>query len=243
MLEYRRGSWKEDNVFKKVINRVKDKMHKKNSYPQELEYVFSDDEINKLANENKKKMLALKNNKIIKKSKNIDRNVDELIIDNLDGDVKDNRKDILDYVDSNRDKVTYTKIVKKLNGELVEEVTSEDVNISDRKEKYIELSDELQEKINEAIDSVNLIVLDNYIIKGKDLLQHNYTITYGEESLRFIYQVRNEFEVLIEYLIGFNNEKKGIYDKTIFSDKLDNEWHYLKNYIKILEHIRSIKGK
>ena len=84
-------------------------------------------------------------------------------------------------------------------------------------------------------------MIDKYINKGKDILAHNYTITYGDDALKYIYMVRDEYNILIEYLIGFNNEKKGIYNKIIFSDRLDNEWRYLANYIKILEKIRSVK--
>ncbi len=238
----------EGNVFKKVINKVKNKMHKNTSYPHDFEYAFSNEEVTKLSNENKEKMLALKNNTIKKKKEpKPEKAVDELILDNLDNNKTINKKkDILDSF-ADDDKITYTKIVKKLNGEFKEDNSKEkdDVTKIEKKSegKYINLTDELQQQINEAIEKVDIIILDNYIIKGKDLINHNYTITYGEESLRFIYQVRHEFEVLIEYLIGFNNEKKGIYNKTTISDKLDDEWHYLKNYIKILEQIKSIKEK
>lgn len=228
-------------MFKGIIGKFK---NKKNNYPLDFEYVFSDEEIHEIENENKEKLLALKNSKVNKREKIVERDVDELIVDNMGTNVKPKKRDILDSVDYDKDKITYTKIVKKLNGELKEdEVNEENKVIDEKKEKYVELSDDLQQKINEAIEKVDLIVLDNYIIKGKDLIQHNYIITYGEEALRFVYQVRHEFEVLIEYLIGFNNEKKGIYDKTTFSDNLDDEWHYLKNYIKILEQIRSIKER
>lgn len=239
----------EGKVLKKIINKFKNKMHKNTSYPRDFEYAFSDEEITKLSNENKEKMLALKNNTIKKKQEkkvNPEKDVDELILDNLDNNTipKKKKKDLLDQIDDT-EKVTYTKIVKKLNGELKDDIPKD---VKEEKEekpltKYIDLTDELQKEINEAIDKVDMIVLDNYIIKGKDLIEHNYTITFGEEALRFVYQVRHEFEVLIEYLIGFNNEKKGVYNKTTFSDKLDDEWHYLKNYIKILEQIKSIKEK
>ena len=237
----------EGNVFKKVINKVKNKMHKNTSYPYNSEYAFSDEEITKLSNENKEKMLALKNNTIKRKKEKEEpeKAVDELILDNLDNNIPTKKKkDILD-TNEDEDKVTYTKIVKKLNGELKEDTPKEElVPIPDKPEtKYLEPTDELQEEINKAIDKVDMIILDSFIIKAKDLIDHNYTITYGEESLRFIYQVRHEFEVLIEYLIGFNNEKKGIYNKTTFSNSLDEEWHYLKNYLKILEQIKSIKER
>ncbi len=232
----------EGNVFKKIIYSVKNKMHKKNSYPHDSEYAFSDEEITKLSKENKEKMLALKNNTLKRKIEKLpkDKEVDELILDNLDNNTSKKKKDILDP-DYDKDRVTYTKIVKKLNGELKDNPPEKEEIIEKSNPKYLHLTDELQSEINKAIEKVDMIILDNYIIKGKDLVNHNYTITYGEESLRFVYQVRHEFEVLIEYLIGFNNEKKGIYDKTTFSDKLDDEWQYIKNYVKILEQIKDIK--
>lgn len=232
----------EGNIFKNFLGKVKYKLHKNTSYPHDFEYAFSDEEITKLSKENREKMLALKNSSIKKKKKiPKDKEVDELILDNLDNNTK-KKKDMLDP-DYDKDKITYTKIVKKLNGELQENSLTKEESLEKSKAKYLKLNDELQSKINKAIDKVDMIILDNYIIKGKDLINHNYSITYGEESLRFIYRVRHEFEVLIEYLIGFNNEKKGIYDKTTFSDKLDDEWNYLKNYIKILEQIKDIKEK
>ena len=70
-------------------------------------------------------------------------------------------------------------------------------------------------------------------------LNHNYNITYGENAAKFVHDIRKRYEVVICYLIGFNNEKKGIPNKTIFANKVDDEWKYLSNYIKLLEKIRS----
>ena len=58
---------------------------------------------------------------------------------------------------------------------------------------------------------------------------------------KFIHLIRKRYEVVICYLIGFNNEKKGIYDKTIFSSRIDDEWKFLNQYIKVLEKIRSFR--
>ena len=79
------------------------------------------------------------------------------------------------------------------------------------------------------------------IIEGKDIINHNYNIDYGENAARFVHNIRKKYEVVVCYLIGFNNEKNGIMNKTIFSDKIDNEWKYLENYIKLLEKIRNFK--
>ena len=90
-------------------------------------------------------------------------------------------------------------------------------------------------------EKLDLQQIDKDIIEGKDLLNHNYNITYGENAAKFVHDIRKRYEVVICYLIGFNNEKRGIDNKTIFSNKLDDEWKYLSNYIKLLEKIRSFR--
>ena len=90
-------------------------------------------------------------------------------------------------------------------------------------------------------NEINLNEIDKDIINGKDILNHNYNITYGDNALKFVHDIRKKYEVVICYLIGFNNEKNGIMNKTIFSDKVDNEWKYLENYIKLLEKIRNFR--
>ena len=88
-------------------------------------------------------------------------------------------------------------------------------------------------------NKIDLQQIDKDIIEGKDLLNHNYNITYGENAAKFVHDIRKKYEVVICYLIGFNNEKKGIMNKTIFADRVDDEWKFLSNYIKLLEKIRS----
>ena len=39
--------------------------------------------------------------------------------------------------------------------------------------------------------------------------------------------------------IKIKNLTLKIENKTVFSDKIDNEWRYLNNYIKVLEKIRN----
>ena len=95
--------------------------------------------------------------------------------------------------------------------------------------------------VSDKWNEIRLNQIDNDIIDGKDLLNHNYTITYADEATKFIHYIRKEYEIVICYLIGFNNEKQGIYDKTIFSSKIDDEWKHLNSYIKILEKIRNFK--
>ena len=84
--------------------------------------------------------------------------------------------------------------------------------------------------------------VDKDIISGKEILNHNYTITFADDATKYISTIRKKYEVVLCYLIGFNNEKKGIYEKTFFSDKIENEWKYLNYYIKLLEKIRNFKS-
>ena len=93
----------------------------------------------------------------------------------------------------------------------------------------------------EKWNEIDIKEIDKDIMDGKEILNHNYTITYADEAEKFIHDIRKKYEIVICYLIGFNNEKKGIFDKTIFSLKMDDEWKHLAQYIKILEKIRNFK--
>jgi len=90
-------------------------------------------------------------------------------------------------------------------------------------------------------NEIDLQQIDKDIIEGKDLLNHNYNITYGDNAARFVHDIRKKYEIVICYLIGFNNEKKGNLNKTIFAERVDDEWKHLNNYIKLLEKIRSFR--
>ena len=93
----------------------------------------------------------------------------------------------------------------------------------------------------EKWNEIDIKEIDKDIMDGKEILNHNYTITYADEAEKFIHDIRKKYEIVVCYLIGFNNEKKGIFDKTIFSSKMDDEWKHLAQYIKILEKIRNFK--
>jgi len=111
----------------------------------------------------------------------------------------------------------------------------------ERKNSFIHLSDEHQAIVMEKWNCIDTTLLDKDILHGKDLLNHNYTITFADEASSFIRKIRHDYEIVICYLIGFNNEKKGICEKTIFSDRVEDEWKHLGSYIKILEKIRGVK--
>lgn len=134
-----------------------------------------------------------------------------------------------------------SKIEKENPIEIEEKLIEEKKEPNHPQNSYINLTKDKQKIIMDRWKNIDIIRLDEDIAKGKDILAHNYSITYGDDALAYIYRIRDEYDILIEYLIGFNNEKKEIYDKTIFSDKIDNEWHHLNSYIKVLEKIRSIK--
>ena len=121
---------------------------------------------------------------------------------------------------------------------------SEDITLQEKelpKNSFVHLNEEYQKIVMSKWKEIDPRQIDKDIIEGKDLFNHNYTITYADEAAKFIHNIRKRYEVVICYLIGFNNEKKGIYEKTIFSDKIENEWKYLGNYIKVLEKIRSFR--
>ena len=217
----------EGNFFNNFLSKLKKNFNKdkKNNYPQFSEYSFSGeeieiltkqniDEINKLRNGYKKKEEVKKDKKIIEDKNNI------IFEDNL----LDDRDISLNNIDNKNNK---------------DNEVNKDIKDNRDNEGYINLSLDKKENIMKRWNSIDAIRLSRDIDKGKDILDHNYIITYADNALEFIYRIRDEYDILIEYLIGFNNEKKGILNKNIFSDKLDNEWKYLKNYIRVLEKIKS----
>ena len=225
------------NILKRIFNKSK----KNNKSYIESDYAFSPAELNELNRENKEKIIALKSsvkNKVKKK------NILE-VLDSIDNKERNSSSNINveeeevkeeevkeDNNSSSQIPITYDELVKAINKNREEKKVF----------KYLELSDEMQKRIIEALDKIDIKEIESDIFKGKDILQHNYSISYADDALGFIYKIRVKYEVLIEYLIGFNNEKKEIYNKTIFSDNKDNEWHYLKSYISILERIKDLKN-
>lgn len=106
---------------------------------------------------------------------------------------------------------------------------------------YINLSDKEQKKITDFLNNIDLSILNEDIEKGIDLSNHNYTISYCDDAYKFINELRTKYSIVLKYLIGFNNEKHGIYNKTTFGNNEIDEWKYLSNYIKLLEKIKTIK--
>lgn len=215
-----------NDVFK-IFSKFKNKFTGKRTNNQtNYDYAFSNEELESISEQNKQKILGLKQ------------------------DVFDNQKEVKEKV--NTDEVL-SKIETNINND--NEVTGpipiidskeplkEEVLKDEKKEEpsFINLSAEHQKLVMDKWEEIKTNKIDKDIIDGKNLLKSNYTITYADEAAKFIHYIRKEYEVVICYLIGFNNEKQGIKNKTIFSSKIDNEWKYLSNYIKILEKIRKNK--
>lgn len=204
----------EGNIFKKLKNKFnKDK----NSYPHVDEFSFNGDELEDLSRQNKEEIDKLRHG-YVKKS--------EEVADNktLEEDIKDN-------MDSG------------ISNDIISSDKEIEINDVDNTTSYINLSSERRENIMKRWNSIDMVSLSKDINEGKDILEHNYVITYADDALAYIYKIRDEYDILIEYLIGFNNEKKGILDKNIFSSKLDDEWKYLNSYIKVLEKIKGAIDK
>ena len=201
----------EGSFFTKIKNRFN---NKKDNYPQFSEYSFSGEELDSLSRQNIDEINKLRTGFKVNKDKKIEEdnsNLDAIVL--LDKDI----------------------VVKEDNAD-------NNIEKEDNKEEYngyVNLSSDTRENIMKRWNSIDIVRLTHDIYGGKDILDHNYTITYADNALEYIYRIRGEYDILIEYLIGFNNEKKGVLNKNIFSDRLDNEWKYLKNYIKVLEKIKN----
>lgn len=215
------------NDMFKIFSKFKNKFTGKRTNNQtNYDYAFSNEELESISEQNKQKILGLKQ------------------------DVFDNPKEV-------KEKVNTDEVLSKIETNITNdnEVTGpipiidskeplkEEVLKDEKKEEpsFINLSVEHQKLVMDKWEEIKTNKIDKDIIDGKNLLKSNYTITYADEAAKFIHYIRKEYEVVICYLIGFNNEKQGIKNKTIFSSKIDNEWKYLSNYIKILEKIRKNK--
>lgn len=228
----------EDNIINKFINKIKSSFNNENKvYPSDNEYAFSSEEIDEIRKENQQKIMELKQDLFDSKRKNL-INDNKLNIIEEKNIVKDDEVIEIDESDNELKEVVVSKISVEEEPEEKEE--QEEVKVQP-KNSFINLSLEYQNLVMEKWNSIATNQVDKDIIEGKDLLNHNYTITYADDAARYIHKIRKEYEVVICYLIGFNNEKKGEYDKTIFSSKTDDEWKFLSNYIKILEKIRNFK--
>ena len=231
-----------------LLKKLKSIFHKKNHPVDDSEYVFSMEELNDLEQQNREKINHLQDNEFAKKNNNILKRNSELISLGTSAvslvSLASNKK-------SSSDEEVPTEFLEASANISNDDVTSENESIEKKEsEKSSEVNEGKKVKIDdnekavvEMWQNIDLNQLDKYIFKGKDILSRNYMITYGEEAFEFIKVIREEYNILLEYLIGFNNEKRGIGRKNMFSSKLENEWQFLNNYIKILEMIKKQKKK
>lgn len=245
----------EDRIINKFISKVKDKLTKnKATYPSVNDYAFSTEEIESISEQNKQKIQELKqdvffNKKNEEKKKKL---LEEEAISPIEGkniiEVELDKETIQEYQEEMEKEKTLELENKEVmldteqNEEPKPEKKEEDTSLKESpKNSFIHLSEEYQKIVMNKWKEIEPKQIDKDIIDGKDLLNHNYTITYADDAARFIHDIRKRYEVVICYLIGFNNEKKGTFEKTIFSSKMEDEWKYLSNYIKVLEKIRSFR--
>lgn len=248
-----------------MLFNIFNKKKKKGNYNDENLYSFNLEEIeeyNKLSREKlnnlkeqKHEMNAflkeeVSNNKLVPQNENHEQTSS---INNIEikEDIKeteeDNQEKIKEELEKNSELLEKTPMEKNDISMTEDEIIEESLEkITPKKEtkpkfSYINLSKETQEIIMNNWQSVDLIQLNKDIEKGEDLINHNYTIRYCDDACQFIKEIRQRYDVVIKYLIGFNNEKHEIFDKTTFGENEMDEWRYLNNYIKLLEKIKKIK--
>ena len=248
----------EEKLVHKLITKFKDKVSKnKTSYPSLSDYAFSTEELEDLKRENKQKIQELKQDVFSKKKELVIKqelaqenllagSEDTMIDSDSNSDVlEENQENDNIHFSSEAEKQTKETTVFPLEeqSDSLEKTTEESTEEmgSAAKNSFVNLSLEYQNIVMSKWMELDSKQIDKDIMDGKELLNHNYTITYADEAAKFIHLIRKRYEVVICYLIGFNNEKKGIYDKTIFSSRIDDEWKFLNQYIKVLEKIRSFR--
>lgn len=240
-----------NNVVTKLVKKIKSKISNKEESLIE-EYKFSNEEIEDLSVQNKQKLETLKTE--TNKKKNISfTSVSKKLNGLLDENIKqEESKEHINAIiktkaeeDFEEESIPIKENKEKDNNTVIEEETIKEEqktkNEDNVENSYINLSEKNQGIIMKSWNNIDLQQIDKDIIEGKDLINHNYNITYGDKAAKFVHDIRKRYEVVICYLIGFNNEKKGIMNKTIFADKVDDEWKYLNKYIKLLEKIRSFR--
>lgn len=232
-------------------------LHKKNKREENLgeysQYAFNLQEIEEFNKLGKDKIKKLNNKDIMPTTQKKESNESikkETEIENITSENKqanDLESDITKDNIQSELKESEEETQQENNNILEEKIIDESIeNITPKKKKepqfsYINLKQDKQNIIMNSWKNVDIYKLNDDIKKGQDLLKHNYTISYCDDAYNFINEVRERYNIIIKYLIGFNNEKHGIYDKTTFGENSNDEWRYLDNYVKLLEKIKTIK--
>ena len=241
-------------MVNKLISKIKTKITRNKDYNLLEEYKFSSEEIENLKEQNKQKIENLKNGTTKRKSvtfTSVSKKLNGILDETPNQEEQDNNTitNEVPIKESTEEIISEEKLKEddnepEKNIDKIEEKTEpvpEPKEKKETKESYINLKPKTQEIIMTSWNEIDLQQVDKDIIEGKDLLNHNYNITYGDNAAKFVHDIRKRYEIVLCYLIGFNNEKKGILNKTIFADKVDDEWKYLSNYIKLLEKIRNFR--
>lgn len=231
------------NIFNNLITKIKSKKSSINNNELD-EYAFSLEEIDNLQEENKQKIKSLKEDKIGLK-KETTSVLDTLKLLEKKSEEIENKENTNDFIEKeNIIEEEQKEVEEKDNLELEQTEKTKEIpnkeqkSNEERKTSFINLTKEEQDVITKCFKELNLKELDKDILEAKDILNHNYNISYPDNAAKYIHNIRKKYKTLITYLIGFNNEKNGYYNKIIFSNKLDNEWNFLENYIKLLEKMR-----
>ena len=243
----------DNNLIHKFVRHVKSKFTKNSKgYPSVTEYAFSSEEIEKISKQNKQKILDLKQDgypREVKKEESVLKTLDKMKVENVsvvestDGDVSSDKDDLEEKFFSKEETLVEDKEVSENPALKEKEKLEEKVEENSKQpmHSFVSLNSDNQKIVMENWNAIDIREIDKDIMDGKEILSHNYVITYADEAEKFIHDIRKKYEIVVCYLIGFNNEKKGIFDKTIFSSKMDDEWKFLGQYIKILEKIRNFK--
>ena len=232
----------EEKKINKFLNIFKDKFTKSKIDDSKLsEYAFSDEELEDINKQNKQKIQELKESFNLNNSKKLSTSEVLSKLSNIPSNNIEEKE--VTNIETIKKEETPLKPSEETKEEVLEEIKDEIIKCVQEepikpKNSFINLDKEYQTLVMNKWKEISQSTIDKDIMDGKDLLNHNYAVTYSSDAIKFIQHIRREYEVVICYLIGFNNEKQGIFDKTIFSDSINNEWKYLSNYVKLLEKIR-----
>lgn len=216
-----------------LFNIISNKKKKKGNSVDLNLYSFNMQEIEELNKKEKERLKDLKKKNIenvLSKKKNILESINKL---------SDNISQVENVEPNNSDDINNLDITDTIDESIEQIKVKEDIEPV----SYINLNDKQQKLISESFDDIDLNDIDNYISSIDDLLSHNYSISYCDDSFKIINDVRKKYKIIIEYLIGFNNEKNGILNKVTFGDNENEEWRYLSEYLKLLKKIRKIINK
>lgn len=185
----------DNNLIHKFVNKVKNKFTKNSKGdPSVAEYAFSSEEIEKLSEENKQKILDLKQEVYPKKekkktevlntlSKMNEENISDAVGENTSVDELIDEKDVLKEEDNFSEMEDKQLVDKQLEDEQLREEKLEDLvkKVCDKPiNSFVEINSDNQRLIMEKWNEIDIKEIDKDIMDGKEILNHNYTITYAD---------------------------------------------------------------